>query len=226
MIVLAIVGGYLLGSLPFAVLVSRALRQADPRTYGSCNPGATNVLRGAGRMAAALTLIGDAGKGALAVELGRSMGDAGETLAIACGAAAFLGHLFPVFLQFRGGKGVATFLGVLLAFEPWLGLACGCLWLIVAAASRYSSLASLSAAVGAPVLQGLFAGPDVRLGVVLAMGALLVWRHGANIAKLRAGTETRIGAQPSPLAPLPAGEGSSRQVPSAAPAGEGQDEGG
>ena len=194
MTALAISVGYLLGSVPFAVLVSRALRQADPRTYGSGNPGATNVLRGAGRLAAALTLIGDAGKGALAVWLSRRIGSAGETLAIASGAAAFVGHVFPVFLRFRGGKGVATFLGVMLAFEPWVGLACCAAWLAVAVATRYSSLASLTAAVAAPVLVGLVDGPDAKLGVVVAMGALLVWRHRSNIAKLRAGTEARIGS--------------------------------
>jgi acyl phosphate:glycerol-3-phosphate acyltransferase len=193
MTVLAIAISYLLGSLPFAVLVSRTLGQADPRTYGSGNPGATNVLRGAGRAAAALTLIGDAGKGALAVWLGRRIGG-GETLAIACGAAAFVGHVFPVFLRFRGGKGVATFLGVLLAFELWLGLACCVAWLAVVLASRYSSLASLCAAVVAPVLLGTIDGPDVKLAVVVAMGALLVWRHRSNIAKLRAGTEAKIGS--------------------------------
>jgi glycerol-3-phosphate acyltransferase PlsY len=194
MLALTLVVGYLLGSVPFAVLVSRALRQADPRTYGSGNPGATNVLRGAGPVAAVLTLLGDAAKGALAVWLGRQVADAGAPFAIACGAAAFAGHVFPVFLRFRGGKGVATFLGVLLAFEPWLGLVCCCLWLAVAFASRYSSLASLTAAIGAPVLLGLVDGPDVRLAVVLAMTALLVWRHRSNIEKLRAGTEGRIGA--------------------------------
>jgi acyl phosphate:glycerol-3-phosphate acyltransferase len=194
MFVLAVAASYLLGSVPFAVLVSLALRKADPRTYGSGNPGATNVLRGAGRTAAALTLVGDAGKGALAVWLGRSLGGGGETLAIACGAAAFLGHVFPVFLRFRGGKGVATFLGVLLAFEPWLGLACCGLWLVVAFAARYSSLASLTAAVGAPVLLGLGEAPDLNCGIVLAMSALLVWRHRSNIAKLRAGTEAKIGS--------------------------------
>ena len=191
---LAIAVGYLLGSVPFAVLVSRALRQADPRTYGSGNPGATNVLRGAGRLAAVLTLIGDAGKGALAVWLSRRVGSAGETLAIASGAAAFVGHVFPVFLRFRGGKGVATFLGVMLAFEPWVGLACCAAWLAVAVATRYSSLASLTAAVAAPVLVGSVDGADAELGVVVAMGALLVWRHRSNIAKLRAGTEARIGS--------------------------------
>ncbi len=193
LIALLIAVSYLLGSVPFAVLVSRALRHADPRTYGSGNPGATNVLRGGGRLAAALTLMGDAGKGALAVWLGRRIGTAGEALAIACGAAAFVGHVFPVFLRFRGGKGVATFLGVMLGFEPWLGLACCAAWLVVALASRYSSLASLAAAVAAPVLVGLVDGPDAKLALVMAMSALLVWRHRSNIAKLRAGTEARIG---------------------------------
>jgi glycerol-3-phosphate acyltransferase PlsY len=192
---LAIVLSYLLGSVSFAVLVSRALRQADPRTYGSGNPGATNVLRSGNRAAALLTLLGDAGKGAAAVWLGgQSGGDASALVAIACGAAAFAGHVFPLFLRFRGGKGVATFLGALLAFQPWLGLACCAIWLGVAAASRYSSLASLSAAIGAPVLLGLAEGPQAQLGVVIAMSALLVWRHRSNIANLRAGTEARIGA--------------------------------
>jgi len=191
---LLMVASYLLGSLPFAVLVSRALGRADPRTYGSGNPGATNVLRGAGRVAAALTLVGDAGKGALAVWLARWVGSGDETLAIACGAAAFVGHVFPVFLRFRGGKGVATFLGVMLAFHPWLGLACCVAWLALALASRYSSLASLTAALVAPVLVGMIDASYVNLTVVAAMSALLVWRHRANIAKLRAGTEAKIGS--------------------------------
>jgi acyl phosphate:glycerol-3-phosphate acyltransferase len=192
MIVLVVAACYLLGSVPFAVLVTRALQQADPRTYGSGNPGATNVLRGGSRVGALLTLAGDASKGAVAVWLGRQLGDASATTAIVCGAAAFAGHVFPVFLRFRGGKGVATFVGVLLAFEPWLGLACCGIWLAVALATRYSSLASLSASIGAPVLLGLIDGPSTELGVVLAMSALLVWRHRANIGKLRAGTEGRI----------------------------------
>jgi len=192
MVVLLLAVAYLLGSLPFAVLVTRALQRPDPRTYGSGNPGATNVLRGAGRAAAALTLLGDAGKGALAVWVGRIAGG-GETLALACGAAAFLGHLFPVFLRFRGGKGVATFLGVLLAFEPWLGLVCCSVWLIVALVSRYSSLASLTAAVAAPVLIGVEHALSAEW-VLVAMSLLLVWRHRSNIAKLRAGTEAKIGS--------------------------------
>ncbi len=194
-ILLALLTGYLLGSLPFAVLVSRVLRLADPRTYGSGNPGATNVLRSGNRLAAALTLAGDAGKGALAVWLARSVGEAGPALAIGCGATAFLGHVFPLFLHFRGGKGVATFLGALLAFQPWLGLACCGLWLAVALVSRYASLASLAAAAGAPVLLALIEGFDAPLAAVAAMAALLAWRHRANLAKLRAGTESRIGAR-------------------------------
>ena len=188
---------YLLGSVSFAVVVSRALRLADPRTYGSGNPGATNVLRSGSRAAAALTLIGDAGKGALAVWLGRLAGGSGDLLPIACGAAAFAGHVFPVFLRFQGGKGVATFLGVLLAFEPWLGLACCCVWLIVALASRYASLASLTAGVAAPILSAVFDGVGVKLAILAAISALLVWRHRSNIAKLRAGIEGRIGGRAS-----------------------------
>jgi len=191
--VLAIAISYLLGSVSFAVLVSRALRQADPRTYGSCNPGATNVLRGGSRAAALLTLLGDAAKGAAAVWLGRQLGDASALVSIACGAAALAGHVFPVFLRFHGGKGVATFLGALLVFQPWLGLASCAIWLGVAIATRYSSLASLAAAIGASVLLGLIDGAHAELAVVLAMSALLVWRHRANISKLRAGTEGRIG---------------------------------
>jgi acyl phosphate:glycerol-3-phosphate acyltransferase len=193
--VLLMVASYLLGSVSFAVVVSRALKRADPRTYGSGNPGATNVLRGGGRLAAALTLLGDAGKGALAVWLGRRLGGGGEFVPIACGAAAFAGHVFPVFLRFQGGKGVATFLGVLLAFEPWLGVACCTLWLAVALVSRYSSLASLTAAVAAPVLSGLINGVDAKLAILVAISALLVWRHRSNIENLRAGTESRIGAR-------------------------------
>jgi acyl phosphate:glycerol-3-phosphate acyltransferase len=195
---LLLAASYLLGSVSFAVVVSRALRLADPRTYGSGNPGATNVLRSGSRVAAALTLIGDAGKGALAVWLGRLVGAGSELLPIACGAAALVGHVFPVFLRFQGGKGVATFLGVLLAFEPWLGVACCGLWLAVALVSRYSSLASLTAAIGAPILTALMDGVDARVAIVAAISALLVWRHRSNIAKLRAGTEGRIGSRPSP----------------------------
>ena len=188
--------GYLLGSIPFAVVMSRVFRLADPRSYGSGNPGATNVLRSGSRVAAALTLIGDAGKGALAVWLGAALGHGAALPAIAGGATAFLGHVAPVFLRFRGGKGVATFLGVLLAYQPWLGLACCGLWLAVALATRYSSLASLICAAVAPVLCLWFAGAATEVAVIAAMSGLLAWRHRSNIAKLLAGTEGRIGARP------------------------------
>ncbi len=201
---LAIVVSYLLGSVPFAVVVSRAMGLPDPRSYGSRNPGATNVLRGGGKLAALLTLLGDSGKGALAVGLvwlaAREAGSVNLPVGMAlhsvmpwCGAAAFLGHLYPVFLGFQGGKGVATFLGVLLAVDFPAGLgACG-VWLLVAALFRYSSLASMSSAVVAAL--GLLAlrGPDPVSLAVAFMSACLVWRHRGNIAKLRAGTESRIG---------------------------------
>jgi glycerol-3-phosphate acyltransferase PlsY len=194
MIALALVAAYLLGSVSFAVLVSRAMRLADPRSYGSGNPGATNVLRSGNRAAALLTLVGDGAKGALAVWLGLHAGQGNGTVAIGCGAAAFLGHVFPVFLRFRGGKGVATFLGVLLAIDPWLGAACCLLWLAVALVSRFSSLASMVVALAAPVLLALWrAAPAAGVGCLVAMSALLLWRHRTNISNLLAGRESRIG---------------------------------
>jgi acyl phosphate:glycerol-3-phosphate acyltransferase len=193
-IALALCASYLLGSVSFAVLVSRALRLADPRSYGSGNPGATNVLRSGNRAAALLTLLGDGAKGAFAVGLGLQLGHGEAAVAIGCGAAAFVGHVFPVFLRFRGGKGVATYMGVLLAFDPWLGLACGALWLAVALVSRYASLASMASALAAPALLALWRGAQAgSVACLAAMSALLLWRHRSNIAKLRAGTESRIG---------------------------------
>ncbi len=200
---LAILVSYLLGSVPFAVVVSRAMGLADPRSYGSRNPGATNVLRGGGKIAALLTLLGDSGKGALAVGLvwlaareagtNLSTGAALDSVVPWCGAAAFLGHLYPVFLGFQGGKGVATFLGVLLAIDFPVGLgACG-IWLLTAALFRYSSLASIASAVAAAVGLLVLRGPDPVSLAVIFMSACLVWRHRGNIAKLRAGTESRIG---------------------------------
>jgi acyl phosphate:glycerol-3-phosphate acyltransferase len=185
---------YLIGSLPFAVLVSRAMGLADPRTYGSGNPGATNVLRTGNRAAAALTLVGDAAKGAVAVALGSALDRGTGWLPIACGAAAFLGHVFPVFLRFKGGKGVATYLGVLLAFDFAVGTAICGIWLAVAIIGRYSSLASLSSALAAPAMLWLLRGAQAgTLAWVAAMSALLVWRHRSNIAKLASGQESRIG---------------------------------
>ena len=185
--------GYLLGSLPFAVIVSRAFGLADPRSFGSKNPGATNVLRSGNKLAAALTLLGDAAKGLLAMGLARLIG-ADETGAAIAGIAAFLGHIFPVFLRFKGGKGVATALGVLTGFSGWLALACAITWLLVAFITRYSSLAALSAAAVAPLAAWVLVGREVAVAVLL-MSLLLVWRHKENIRKLLAGTEGRIGGK-------------------------------
>lgn len=187
---------YLIGSVSFAVIVSATMGLADPRSYGSGNPGATNVLRSGNKKAAVLTLIGDAFKGWFAVWLVASYG-AGYGLgkdAIALAAiAVFLGHLFPVFFRFKGGKGVATAAGVLLAIHPVLGLATLLTWLIVAFFTRYSSLAALAAALFAPLFDAFLFGPSVITLAILAMTALLFWRHRSNISKLIAGTESRIG---------------------------------
>lgn len=192
----AIVLAYLLGSISFAVVVSRLMGLNDPRSYGSGNPGATNVLRTGNRTAAALTLLGDAGKGVVAVLLARAVaqryGFTDTTLA-AVGLAAFVGHLFPVFHGFQGGKGVATAAGVLLALAPWLGLATLATWITVAVFLRYSSLAAIVAAVFAPLFYLLMARADTVFVLIAIMSALLLWRHRGNIGKLMAGTESRIG---------------------------------
>ncbi len=194
--IVAVALSYLLGSVSFAVLVSRGMGLADPRTYGSGNPGATNVLRSGNKAAAVLTLLGDAAKGWLAVFLVKTFaaryGFGDGTVALSA-IAVFAGHLFPVFHRFKGGKGVATAAGVLLAIDPWLGLATLASWLLIAVFFRYSSLAALVAAVFAPFWHGLTRGIDVIGFAVLAMSALLIWRHRQNIANLMAGKETRIG---------------------------------
>jgi glycerol-3-phosphate acyltransferase PlsY len=191
-----ILGGYLLGSVSFAVLVSRAMGLADPRSYGSGNPGATNVLRSGSKPAAFITLAGDAGKGALAVWLVLHFGGRwglDQDVAALTGLAAFVGHLFPLYHRFKGGKGVATFLGVVAVLSPWRGLA-GCrVWRLVAVFFRYSSAASIASAVATPFGHLFFSGMDVQLLALAAMAVLLVLRHRQNIAKLRAGTERRIG---------------------------------
>jgi glycerol-3-phosphate acyltransferase PlsY len=195
-----IAAGYLIGSLSFAVIVSRSMGLADPRSYGSGNPGATNVLRSGNRTAALLTLAFDALKGYVPVVavllLGPRLGLASESvqgIAALTGLAAFLGHLWPVFFRFQGGKGVATAAGVLLAINPLLGLATLVSWLVIAAFFRYSSLASIVAAAFAPFYQLLIWGPGWTAGAIALMSALLVWKHAANIRKLLAGTESRIG---------------------------------
>lgn len=195
-----IVVAYLIGSVSFAVVVSRAFRLPDPRTYGSGNPGATNVLRTGRRLAALLTLIGDGGKGWLAVFLAnRYAADYGldATGVAGCAVAVFLGHLFPLFFRFGGGKGVATAAGILFAIHPWLGLATVATWTIIALFFRYSSLAAIVSAVFAPVYALFMALLGFELGSMLAavilMAALLVWRHKSNILNLVAGKERRMG---------------------------------
>lgn len=185
-------GGYLAGSVPFALLVSRVLALPDPRTYGSGNIGATNVLRSGNRLAALLTLVGDAAKGWLAVLAARYFGVGDEMVALV-GFAAFIGHLFPVWLRFHGGKGVATAAGVLIAFDWRLGLAVMVMWLTVVVVSRYSSLAAMAAALFAPVAAWYTLGMGPMFVAVVAMSILLVARHHANIAKLLRGEESRIG---------------------------------
>ena len=195
-IALALLGGYLVGSLSFAVIVSRLMGLSDPRSYGSGNPGATNVLRSGNKAAALLTLVLDALKGYVPVWLVLAFGarfGLGETTAAFVGLAAFVGHLWPVFFRFQGGKGVATAAGVLLAINPWLGAATLLTWIIVAAFMRYASLASLVAAVFAPFYQALIWGVEPLILAIIPISLLLVWRHEANIRKLLAGTESRLG---------------------------------
>ena len=207
--VAAVVLAYGVGSLSFAVIVSRAMGLADPRSYGSGNPGATNVLRSGKRSAAVLTLALDALKGYLpvlaALLFAPRFGFGAGTVA-AVGLAAFLGHLWPVFFRFKGGKGVATAAGVLLAFNPWLGVATLATWIIVALFFRYSSLASLAAAVFAPFYQVLIWDADAYALAIAAMCLLLVWRHEGNIRKLLAGTESKLGQKASTAA-MPHGAG-------------------
>jgi glycerol-3-phosphate acyltransferase PlsY len=195
--VLAVVAAYLIGSVSFAVLVSRAMGLADPRSYGSKNPGATNVLRTGNKAAAVLTLIGDAAKGLVAVLLAKyfaaRFGFGNGTIALVA-LAAFVGHLFPVFHRFQGGKGVATAAGVLLALNVWLGLGTLLTWLIIAFFFRYSSLAALISAVFAPLWYLFMFRPDAIAGAIAVMSSLLIWRHSANITKLLSGKESRIGA--------------------------------
>lgn len=193
------IAAYLIGSISFAVIVSKLFGLADPRTYGSKNPGATNVLRSGNKPAAALTLLGDGFKGWLAVWLAQKFGpqygveDGGVALVA---IAVFLGHLWPVYFKFVGGKGVATALGVLLGLNVWLGVATLVTWVVVAYAFRYSSLAALISAVFAPFYYALLFGTDdVRLVAVVAMSVLLIYRHGKNIGNLLAGKEGRIGAK-------------------------------
>ncbi|HEY0822268.1 MAG TPA: glycerol-3-phosphate 1-O-acyltransferase PlsY [Ramlibacter sp.] len=200
---LAVLAAYLLGSLAFAVIVSKLMGLSDPRTFGSKNPGATNVLRSGSKAAAIVTLLLDALKGLVPVLLvkfyGAPYGLREGTMAMV-GLAAFLGHLYPVFFRFQGGKGVATFIGVVFGIHWILGVATGLTWLIIAFFFRYSSLASLVSAAFAPVYYlmgnrlGWYAEKPVAVAL-FAMGLLLAWRHRANIQRLLAGKESRLGAK-------------------------------
>jgi glycerol-3-phosphate acyltransferase PlsY len=197
-IALAALLAYLLGSVSFAIVVSRLMRLPDPRSYGSKNPGATNVLRTGKKVAAILTLAGDAGKGWLAVWLAQVL--TGDALAVAlAGLAAFLGHLYPVFYRFQGGKGVATAAGALLGYNVWLGAGALVSWIVIAAFFRFASLASIVAALFAAFYAFWLFGLQPLTGAVLVMGALLVWRHRENIKRLAAGTESKLGqSRPTP----------------------------
>lgn len=197
----AVVAAYLIGSIPFAIVVSRAVGLADPRSFGSGNPGATNVLRSGNRKAAAATLLLDAAKGWLAVWAAESFGwrvgiDDGGVAAVA--VAVFIGHLYPLFFGFKGGKGVATALGITFAIAWWLGAATAATWLIVAFFFRYSSLAALVAAVFAPFYYGLLVGFDPIGAALVVIALFIVLRHRKNIANLVAGQERRIGGKGDP----------------------------
>ena len=216
---IAILAAYLIGSISFAVVVSRLMGLKDPRTYGSHNPGATNVLRSGNRAAAVLTLVLDALKGYLPVVavlvFGPRYGLEEGTVAWVA-LAAFLGHLWPLYFGFQGGKGVATAAGALFGINPWLGLATLLTWVIIAAFFRYSSLASLVSAVFAPFYQLLLWGGGPVAVAITAISLLLIWRHAGNIRKLFAGTESRIGqkahaATSEPKRPLAASAGHRRE---------------
>lgn len=201
-IAIVVIGfAYVLGSLPFAVIVSRIMGLNDPRTFGSNNPGATNVLRSGNKKAAAFTLLGDLLKGALAVWLAQWVSNEFELPALVVAASAiavFLGHVFPFTLKFKGGKGVATAIGILIAIQPLLAIACILTWLAVVYTTRYSSLAAIISAIMAPAYYLLMAGSLWPMNKTMAitigiLSILLLWRHQANISRLLQGKETRIG---------------------------------
>jgi acyl phosphate:glycerol-3-phosphate acyltransferase len=191
---LAVVAAYLLGSVPFAMISSKLFGLADPRTYGSGNPGATNVLRSGNKKAAVFTLVGDALKGWVAVFAAQKLGFSDNAVGLVA-LAVFFGHLFPVFLKFRGGKGVATSAGVLVALDPLLGLATLATWIFVAFAFRYSSLASVLAAALAPVFQIMIHGANGQTIVVGILALALIGKHWQNLQRLLGGQEAKIGSK-------------------------------
>ena len=187
-----VVAAYLLGSVSTAIVVCRLLGVADPREVGSRNPGATNVLRHAGKGAAAVTLLGDSAKGLIPVLIGHALG-LGATALAAIALAAFLGHLYPLYYGFVGGKGVATFIGVTLALNPWLGASFIGIWLVVALLLRWSSLAALVATASMPLVSWWLQAPLAAVALVGVMSGLVFWRHRGNIRSLLDGTEKKIG---------------------------------
>jgi len=197
---IAAIAGYLLGSIPFGLVLTRMAGLGDVRKIGSGNIGATNVLRTGNKKLAALTLLADAGKAALAVVLARYF--FGETAAMIAGFAAFIGHIFPVWLRFKGGKGVAAMIGAISALSWPVGLIFCAIWLFMALALRYSSLAALVAGATAPVFAYIFSGPEMSF-TVLAITLLLFYRHSENIKRLLAGSETKIGASGKSVPPKP-----------------------
>lgn len=196
-LLILLAAAYLLGSIPFAIVSSKLFGLEDPRRYGSGNPGATNVLRSGNKAAAAVTLLGDCLKGWLAVWAATRLGF-GMLEATLAGLAAFLGHVFTIFLRFNGGKGVATALGVLAGTDWRIALVALIVWLLVAFGSRYSSAGALAAAVAGPIAAAVLLGPVPAVGVLAAMSAILIWRHAGNIKRLLAGTEGRIGGSKKP----------------------------
>ncbi|MEE8327754.1 MAG: glycerol-3-phosphate 1-O-acyltransferase PlsY [Nitrosomonadaceae bacterium] len=195
-IIVFIILAYLLGSISFAVIASWIFRLPDPRTFGSKNPGATNVLRSGNKAAAILTLLGDAGKGWVAVVLAQHLAPVwglDSKVIAAVALLVFLGHIWPVFLRFKGGRGVATAVGVVLGLNLWSGILAIITWIIVALIWRFSSLSALVAATLTPVYAWIFLGSEVSTLVILVISLLIIWRHKSNIANLVAGKETRIG---------------------------------
>lgn len=195
-----ILGAYLIGSIPFAVVVSKLFGLQDPRSYGSGNPGATNVLRSGNKLAAILTLLGDAAKGWFAVWLTNRLVGTSEMVALTA-LAVFLGHLYPIFLKFKGGKGVATALGVMLAIQPLLALLCVVIWILTAVISKMSSFAALVSAVCAPLLYwlggyfALWSTSKSILAALIAISLMLLYRHRANISRIIEGTEPKLGSK-------------------------------
>jgi len=205
LLLLTIIGAYFIGSIPFAVVISKLMRLPDPRQFGSKNPGATNVLRSGNKIAAGMTLLGDVLKGVLAVVIARIIGTelgAASLFAAWAAVAVFLGHLYPVFLKFKGGKGVATALGVLAALHPLLALLAALCWLLVAYTTRYSSLSAIITALIIPVIYmlgagHLWAGSQAQGIAIIVISIVLLSRHKENIQRLLKGTESKIGQKPS-----------------------------